>query len=123
MLLYRQPDQRPFALYINDNKIDKVNCFKYLGVKIDDKLTWREHIKHIEGKLSSACGAMYRLRQIVNQKCLRSFYFAHAYFYLQYSILAWFNTQNQYLQRLNSLHGKLIRLMTLHGKLKNEHKN
>ena len=88
-------------------------------VKIDNKLTWRDHIKHIEGKLSSACGAMYRLRQIVNQKCLRSFYFAHAYFYLQYSILAWFNTQNQYLQRLNSLHGKLIRLMTLHGPLKN----
>ena len=118
MLLQRQPNQTPFTLYINDNRIEQVNCFKYLGVRIDDKLTWKDHIKYIEGKLSSACGAMYRLRQVVNQKCLRSFYFAHAYFFLQYAILAWHNTQNQYLQRVNSLHGKLIRLMTLHGPLK-----
>ena len=121
MLLHKQPNQQPFALYINNNKIDKVNCFKYLGVKIDDKLTWREHIKHIEGKLSSACGAMYRLRQSVNQKYIRSFYFAHAYFYLQYSILAWHNTTKQCLKKVNSLHGKLVRLMTLHGPLKNFH--
>ena len=64
MLLYRQPNQRPFTLYINDNKIDKVNCFKYLGVKIDNKLTWREHIKYIEGKLSSA----YVVQWIVSDK-------------------------------------------------------
>ena len=68
--------------------------------------------------MSSACGAMYRLRQVVNQKCLRSFYFAHAYFFLQYAILAWHNTEIQHLKRVNSLHGKLIRLMTLHGPLK-----
>ena len=119
MLFHRQPNQRPFSLFINDNKIKQVNCFKYLGVRIDDKLKWTDHIKHIEGKLSSACGAMYRLREIVNQQCLRSFYFAHAYFHLQYAILAWYNTQSKYLKRLNSLHGKLIRLMTLHGPLKN----
>ena len=119
MLIHRQHNQTPFSLYINDHKIDKVSCIEYVGVKIDDKLTWKEHIKHIKGKLSSACGAMYRLRQTVSQECLRSFYFAHAYFHLQYSILAWSNTHKQYLQRLNSLHGKLIRLMTLHGPLKN----
>ena len=117
-LFHRQRIQNLFSLYINNNKIEKVNCIEYLGVKIDDKLTWREHIKHIEGKLSSACGAIYRLRQTVRQECLRTFYFAHAYFHLQYSILAWFNTSNQCLQRVNSIHGKLVRLMTLHGPLK-----
>ena len=121
MLFHRQRNQSPFSLYINDKKIEKVKCIKYLGIKIDDRLTWREHIKFIEGKLSSACGAIYRLRQSVSQQCLRSFYFAHAYFHLQYSILAWFNTKKQYIQRINSLHGKLIRLMTLHGPLKDFH--
>ena len=84
-------------------------------------MTWREHIKSIEKKISSACGAIYRLRQSVSQQCLRTFYFAHAYFFLQFSILAWYNTQKQYLQRINSLHGKLVRLMTLHGPLKDFH--
>lgn len=40
-------------------KNEKVNCIDYLGVKIDDKLTWKNHINHIEGKLSSACGAIF----------------------------------------------------------------
>jgi hypothetical protein len=121
MLFHRQRKQNPFSLYINNTRIEKVNCVEYLGVKIDDKLTWKDHIKHIEGKLSSACGAIYRLRQSVSQECLRTFYFAHAYFHLQYSILAWHNTHTQYLQRLNSLHGKLVRLMTLHGPLQEFH--
>ena len=98
MLFHRQRTQNLFSLYINNNKIEKVNCIEYLGAKIDDKLTWREHIKHIESKLSSACGAIYRLRQTVSEEYVRTFYFAHAYFHLQYSILAWFNTSNQCLQ-------------------------
>ena len=99
MLFHRQQNQSPFSLYINDNKIEKVKCFEYLGVKIDEKLTWKEQIKYIEGKLSSTCGAIYRLRHTVSQECLRSFYFAHAYFHLQYSVLAWSNNHKQYLQR------------------------
>ena len=65
MSIHRQPNQEPFALFINKNKIDQVKCFKYLGVKIDEKLLWKDHIKHIESKLSSACGALYRLRELV----------------------------------------------------------
>merc|ERR1712150_140060 len=86
MLFHRQRNQNPFSLFINGKRIEKVNCIEYLEVKIDDKLTWTNHIKHIEGKLSSACGAVYRLRQHVSQECLRIFYFAHAYFHLQYSV-------------------------------------
>ena len=93
MILQRNNNPSPFSLFINNNKIDRVDCIDYLGIKIDEKLTWKQHIKHIEGKLSSACGAIYRLRKSVNLQCLRTFYFAHAYSYLQYSILAWFNTE------------------------------
>ena len=67
-------------------------------------------LDYIEGKLSAACGAIYRLREKVNQECLRSFYFAHIYFHLQYSILAWYNTQKCNLKRVESIHCKAVRL-------------
>ena len=118
MLINRRNDYTPFSLYINDHKIEQVHSIKYLGIHIDDKLNWKQHIKYVEGKISSACGAIYRLRQTLDQNFLRTFYFAHAYFHLQYSVLAWCNTTKDNLQRLNSLHGKLVRLMTLHGPLK-----
>ena len=72
-LFHRQRIQNLFSLYINNNKIEKVNCVEYFDVKIDDKLTWREHIKHIESKLSSACGAIYCLRKRVSQEYLHTF--------------------------------------------------
>ena len=119
MLIHRNNEHVPFELFINSNRIERVDCIEYLGIRIDDKLTWKNHIKHIEGKLSSACGAIYRLRDKVNQECLRSFYFAHIYFHLQYAILAWYNTQKQHIKRIESIHCKAVRLMTLHGPLKN----
>ena len=99
MLIHRNAEHVPFELFINNNRIERVDCIEYLGIKIDDKLNWKNHIKHIEGKLSSACGAIYRLRDKVNQECLRSFYFAHIYFHLQYAILAWYNTLKQNLKK------------------------
>ena len=119
MLIHRNAEEVPFELFINNNRIERVDCIEYLGIKIDDKLTWKKHIKYIEGKLSAACGAIYRLREKVNQECLRSFYFAHIYFHLQYSILAWYNTQKCNLKRVESIHCKAVRLMTLHGPLQN----
>ena len=119
MIIHRNAETAPFELFINNNRIERVDCIEYLGIKIDDKLTWKTHIKYIEGKLSSACGAIYRLRDKVNQECLRSFYFAHIYFHLQYSILAWYNTQKYNLKRIESTHCKAVRLMTLHGPLQN----
>ena len=120
MLIHRNRESEPFELFINNHRIERVQCIDYLGMKID-KLSWKNHIKYIEGKLSSACGAIYRLRNRVDQACLRSFYFAHIYFHLQYSILAWHNTLKQNLKKLESLHCKSVRLMTLHGPLQDFH--
>ena len=117
MLLHRKNEHTPFHLFINNTRIERVNCIKYLGTKIDDKLNWKNHIKYIEGKLSSACGAIYRLRNCVNQECLRAFYFAHIYFHLRYSILAWYNTLKRNIKRLETIHCRAVRLMTLHGPL------
>ena len=33
--------------------IKNVNVTRFLGVEIDDKLTWKNHIRYIEKKISS----------------------------------------------------------------------
>ena len=38
-------------LTINDVIIDRVSSVKYLGVQIDDKLTWNEHVKQVSQTL------------------------------------------------------------------------
>ena len=117
MLTHRKKEKPLLNLYINNNKIEQVSTFEYLGITIDENLNWGEHIKTVESKLSQACGAIARLRHHVDLRCLRAMYFGHAYSHLQYSILAWSSIPKTRLKRLNVLHNRLIRLMTLHGSL------
>ena len=42
----------PYNYYIADSPIKEVNHVKYLGVMIDQSLTWNEHIKQVSKKLS-----------------------------------------------------------------------
>ena len=43
----------PMNISIDRCSIEKVKCTKFLGVYIDDKLTWKKHITYITSKASS----------------------------------------------------------------------
>ena len=38
-------------LYIDNNQIQQSESIKFLGVFLDENLTWKEHIKYIENKI------------------------------------------------------------------------
>ena len=51
-----------------DNEIlEKVNVFKYLGIDIDDKLGFNSHITQLNNKLSKFCGLSYRLGSVYDK--------------------------------------------------------
>ena len=89
MFIHKYKTMPAMNIYINDTKIEQVKEIKYLGIKIDQKLNWKEHIKTLETKLSQACGAICKMRHYVDRDCLRAFYFGNVYSHLQYAVLAW----------------------------------
>ena len=98
-----------FNLYINNHKIEKVDAINYLGVIIDKQFNWKSHIKHLEPKLSQACGMMYRLRNFVNIKCLFTFQYSNVYSHLIYAVLSYASAKPSYLQKLNIIHRRIVR--------------
>ena len=40
------------TLKINNHDIERVNTMKFLGVLLDDNLSWKEHIKYLENKIA-----------------------------------------------------------------------
>ena len=118
MLIHRRNNRSVLNLYINDKKIEQVKSIEYLGVTIDQDLSWKQHIKTIETKISKACGAICKLHHYVDYDCLYTVYYGHTYSHLQHPCLVWSSAPKSYLKKLDMLHKKLIRLMTLHGSLK-----
>ena len=43
----------------------------FLGVLLDENLTWKRHIETIKNKISKNIGIMYKARNILNKKCLK----------------------------------------------------
>ena len=52
---------------IMDNQIlTKVNSIKYLGIIVDHKLNWLNHITYVRAKISKGIGIMYKARKYQN---------------------------------------------------------
>ena len=47
-------------LQLNSNIIKKENSLKFLGVILDEHLTWKKHIQLIENKVSKNVGVLYK---------------------------------------------------------------
>ena len=93
---------------INDCKIKQANCVKYLGVFLDDKLTWK---KHIETKLSATSGAIYTLRKYIPQKALMSVYYSLVYSHLQYAIICCGNSSKTIKHKLQVKQNRIIKTL------------
>ena len=64
-------------LVIDNASITRVNSAKYLGIIIDVKFNWIEHIKYIKNKIFKAIGIKYKARQYLNKSSLVKLYYTH----------------------------------------------
>ena len=81
----------------------------YLGVKIDEHLTWKPHIDGISTKLNKANGMLSKIRHFVDQITLKAIYHAVFESHLYYSSLVWAQSFNS-TKRLFISQKKALRL-------------
>jgi len=101
-----------FKVKINDSEIKHTTCTKYLGVYIDQYLSWTEHKHNLEIKVSRSVAMFYRIRYHLSNNALRPVYYSLTYSHLQYAIGVWDGAGKTALKRLNVLHNKVLRAMT-----------
>ena len=90
-----------FIVSINLNHIQKTEYVKYLGIYVDNKLSWKVQIdKLICSKISKVCGMIYKLRYFVPLSVLKIVYYSMFHSHLQYSLLNWGRSSKSYLQQL-----------------------
>ena len=97
---------------IDDHQLTQVNSAKYLGVIIDHKLNWIEHISYVKSKMSNGIGIMYKARQFLTKKALFMLYHAYSYPYMTYCIEVWGCASQTKLNCLLLLQKKIIRIMS-----------
>ena len=106
-------------LSINNEKLKIVDMAKYLGVIIDNKLNWNEHIKAINLKLSKGIGLLSKIRHFVPKTVLRSLYYAFINPHIDYNLLNWSLSSETNLNSVNINMKKALRIMCF--KKRDEH--
>lgn len=108
-------------ILINDKLIEQLESVKFLGVIIDNKLTWKPHIGNVCSKLSKILGIMYRASRQINSNALKMLYHSLFYPYLIYCSEIWGNTYKSLLAQVIILQKRVIRLLS--SVTRNEHTN
>ena len=86
-------------------------CVKFLGVLIDDKLTWKNPIEYVSSKFSKVIGIILKVRHFLPRRTLISLYYVFGYPYLIYCNIVWGSTYHTNLLRLVILQNELIRII------------
>ena len=85
---------------------------KFLGVIIDQKLSWGPHIDHIKSKASKGIGIICKTKSLLNVSTLTTLYNSFVYPYLNYATEIWGDTHISYLNILQKLQKKVLRIIT-----------
>ena len=80
------------SLRINNINIKRESAMNFLGVILDESLTWRNHIHTVENKVSKNLGILNKAKPYLNINCLRILYFSFIHSYLTYCNVAWAST-------------------------------
>ena len=105
MLFHKLKDEENIPLkkpsfQLNGNIIEKENYLKFLGVILDEHLTWKKHIQHIENKVLKNVGVIHKRSQLREPKCLWSIYLSFLHSYINYANVAWARTNKTKLKKL-----------------------
>ncbi len=100
MIFSRRRIRDNFTVHINDTPIERVYEARFLGVIIDDKLTWSSHIKTLKSKMARYVGIMYRIKKLIPLKVRQQIYHSFVQSHLNYCSLVWGYTNKSNIEAL-----------------------
>ena len=112
-IIFRPPRkklEKRIYLTLNGVKLYESPKIKYLGIILDNRLTWKHHIHELSKKLNRAVGMIYKIRDNCTRSVLRSLYFSLFNSHLSYGIPVW--GKSIYSHKLLLIQKKIVRAIS-----------
>ena len=98
-------------IQVDGVNIERVHENTFLGIILDEKITWKSHTKHIQNKLSRSISVLSKAKHFLDHKSLHILYNSLILPYLNYCAEIWGNTFKCTLQPLSILQKRAIRII------------
>ena len=101
-----------FDLMVENVEIPIVNCTKFLGVWIDDKLNWRKHVNTLVLKIKRNIALLQQSCNFLDSHTKKIIYYAHIYSHVNYCLSVWGNKINgQQRSKIDNLLSKCVKII------------
>ena len=104
-------DKEANVLTLNGGDLQYSDCCKFLGIKIDDSLTFSKHIDCISGKLSRGAGILHKIKDTLPIDARICYYYGFLYPYISYCAPIWASTYDIHLKPLITQQKRAIRII------------
>ena len=109
---FSQKDNIPLKLHslaINEKVIERTTSIKFLGILLDEHLSWKNHISVVENKVSKNIGILNKAKSTFSNGCFKILFSSFVHSYLNYGNIAWGSTSRTKLKKLASKQRQTIR--------------
>ena len=107
----RNKDIDNTELDMNNVILEKINKIRFLGIIINDRLTWDDHKIHIKNNINKALGIIYNCRDILKQSHLVNIYNTFLLPFLNYCISLWGSSIQSKTGILTILQNRILRII------------
>ena len=101
-----------FELKMANHILDRTKTYKYLGMIVDEKFSWADHIREVCSKLSQVAGVIFKVRNLLSRETIMLIYHSLAVQKLRYGLICWATASNFLLNKVNVIHNKIVRYLT-----------
>ena len=112
-ILFRTPRKKTIVqnLYVNDTPLIQTQATKFLGVIIDQHLSWKDHVALISKKISKNIGIIARIKYCLSTQNLLNLYYTLIFPYLSYCNIIWGCNYKSSLNHLYILQKRIVRII------------
>ena len=100
------------SIQLDGCKLTRITSTKFLGMIIDENLTWKSHIENVCKLCSRNLGVLNKVKHFLPKNSLYQLYCSFILPYLLYGILLWGNASMTYLTKVFKLQKRAIRIIS-----------
>ena len=97
---------------IGKDPIGRVKFIKFLGVLLDENVSWRYHLSELSKKLARTCGILFKSRHLLPTNVLVCLYNSLFVSFLSYGIVVWGQTFPSYIEPIFKLQKRAVRTIS-----------
>ena len=102
----------PNSIDFLNYKIERKSSIKFLGIILDEHLTWKQHINEVCNKLRSLFHIFYSVRRYLSKENIKTLYYTLIYSRIKYGLAVYGQAGSTKLNKIQFLQNQLLKVLS-----------